>query len=132
MAFLPHKVDGSCRPQSLEYLPASAITPKVGLALVQSSGLLAIATGTNKPTYICMTEGPTLTSGDVIPVLRVNPDMVFETAFSASASSANVGQKVTLHASDGLRVTGTTTSGVAEIVFKEGSAAGDMCLVRFP
>lgn len=130
--FLPYKVDGSCKPQSLDYLPAGAITPKVGLALYQSSGLLALASGTNKPTYICMTEGPTLTSGDVIPVLRVTEDRVFETEFSASGTSINLGAKVTI-ASDGLRVTATTTNGVAEVVAKEGTGAtGDKVLVRFP
>ena len=130
--FLPYKVDGSCKPQSLDYLPAGAITPKVGLALYQSSGLLALASGTNKPTYICMTEGPTLTSGDVIPVLRVTEDRVFETEFSASGTSINLGAKVTI-ATDGLRVTATTTSGVAEVVAKEGTGAtGDKVLVRFP
>ena len=132
MAFLPYKFDGSGKPQSLEYLPASAITPKVGMALIVSSGKLAVATGTNKPTYICMTEGPTLTAGDVIPVLRVTPDMVFETTFSASASGVNDGAKVTLHASNGMQVTATTTSGVAEIISRAGSASGDRCLVRFP
>lgn len=129
--FLPYKVDGSCKPQSLDYLPAGAITPKVGLALVQTSGLLALATGANKPTYICMTEGPTLTSGDNIPVLRVTADRVFETEFSASGTSINLGAMVTI-ASDGLRVT-ATTNGVAEVVAKEGTGAtGDKVLVRFP
>lgn len=132
MAFLPYKFDGSGKPQSLEYLPASAITPKVGLALIITSGRLAIATGTNKPKYICMTEGAALTAGDVIPVLRVTPDMVFETTFSASASGVNDGALVTLHASNGLQVTAMTTNGVAEIVSREGSASGDRCLVRFP
>ena len=41
-----------------------------------------------------------------------------------------VGDKVTLH-TDGLQVTGTTASGVAEVVYMDGTAAGDMCRVRF-
>lgn len=130
--FIPHKNDGSIRPQSLEYLAASAITPKKGLALTFSSGLLALCSGTTKPEYICMCEGPTLTSGDVIPVLKVLPDRVFETAWSATGTSINIGQKVTI-ASDGLRVTATTNSGVAEIVAKEDSALeNDTVYVRFP
>lgn len=130
--FIPHKNDGSIRPQALEYLAATNITPKKGLALYFSSGLLALCSGTNKPEYICMCEGPQLTSGDVIPVLRVLPDRVFETAWSTSGAAINVGQKVTI-ASDGLRVTATTTSGVAEVVAKEDTAAeNDTVYVRFP
>ena len=43
----------------------------------------------------------------------------------------SIGSKVTLHASNGLQVTGTTTSGVAAIVAKDGDAAGSRVLVRF-
>ena len=132
MAFLPHTTDGSSRPQQTEYKPAAAITPKIGMALYFSSGNLALASGTNKPEYICMYEGPQLTAGDMIPVQRILPDMVFETTFSASGTGLNLGQKVTL-ASDGLRVTATPSNGVAEVVGKEGTGAtGYKVYVRFP
>ncbi len=114
-----------------EYLPASAITPKVGLALYQTGGNLAVASGTTKPTYISMREEETpLTTGDLIPVVRVQPDVVFETTLSAAAEGLQVGQKVTI-AGDGLQVTGTTTSGVAEVIGFEGTEAGDRVRVRF-
>lgn len=117
---------------NIEYLPCSAITPKHGMALIQTDGKLAVATGTNKPTYICMTERESaVEAGALIPVVRVTDDMIFETSFSASASSVKLGSKVTLHASNGLQVTGTTTSGVAEVVYMDGTASGDMCRVRF-
>ena len=133
MAFILQRSDGTCRPQAIEFRPCSAITPKVGMALVESSGKLAIATGTTKPTYISLTErSAAVTAGTIIPVIRVLPDQVFETTFSASASGVNDGQKVTLHASNGLQVTATTSSGVAEIVGREGSASGDKAYVRFP
>lgn len=128
MAFLIH----SAETLPIEYLPCSAIQPKVGMALTQSSGNLAIATGTTKPTYISLYEAPaTLTAGDIIPVLRITDTMVFETTFSASASDIKVGNKVTLHASSGMQVTATTTSGVAEVVYMDGTSSGDMCRVRF-
>lgn len=131
MAFKIYQTDDG-RVPSIEYLPAGTITPKVGMALTQSSGKLAIATGTTAPTYISMCERETAcTDGEVIPVLRVLPDMVFETTFSASASSVKLGDKVTLHASSGLEVTATTTSGVAEVVYMDGTASGSMCRVRF-
>ena len=129
--FLLHSTDDGRIP-SLEYLPAGAITPKVGMALVQSSGNLAIATGTTKPTYISMVEkSAALTAGDIIPVFRIDPDMIFETSFSASAADIKLGQKVTLHASNGGQVTATTSSGVAEVVYMDGTASGSMCRVRF-
>lgn len=131
MAFKIYKTDDGRIP-GIEYLPCSAITPKVGMALVQSSGNLAIATGTTAPTYISMCEKDSAcTAGDIIPVIRVQKDMVFETNFSAAAASINLGDKVTLHASDGMQVTATTTSGVAEVVYMDGTASGSMCRVRF-
>ena len=129
--FIPYQnEDGRVGPW--EYLPCSAITPKLGMALVLSSGKLAIATGTSKPSYISMVEKDSAVSaGDIIPVVKVQPDQVFECTNSASLSGVNIGQKVTLHASNGLQVTGTTTSGVATIVAKDGDGAGSRVLVRF-
>ena len=128
--FLIHSIDDG-RNAPLEQLPAGAITPKVGLALTQTDGLLAVASGTTKPSYICMAQrAAAVASGTVIPVIRVGSDMIFETVFSASASSIKLGNKVTI-ASDGLRVTATTTSGVAEVVGMDGSASGSTVRVRF-
>lgn len=123
--FLPHKnAAGNVIPW--EYLPCGAITPKVGMALTQSSGNLAIATGTTKPTYISMMESnAALTAGTLIPVIRVDHDIIFETSNSASFASIHKGDKVTLHASSGMQVTATTTSGVAEVIdFDDVAAAG--------
>lgn len=130
MAFMVQQVDGG-RVPGIEYLPCGAIIPKVGMALIQSGGNLAIATGSNAPTYVSMIEKETAcTAGDIIPVMRVLPDMMFETTFQAAATGVNLGDKVTLH-TDGLQVTATTTSGVAEVVYKDGDAAGSMVRVRF-
>lgn len=130
--FIPRSTeDGRVPPW--EYLPCSAITPKIGMALVLSSGQLAIATGTTKPTYISMVEkSAACTAGDIIPVIAVQPDIVFECTNSASLNGVNVGQAVTLHASNGLQVTGTTSSGVATIVEKTaGTGTGNRTLVKF-
>ena len=133
--FLPHKTAaGNVIPW--EYLPAGAITPKAGMALVQSSGNLAIATGTTAPKYISMIEKDSAcTAGDLIPVIRVDHNTIYETSNSASFASITRGSKVTLHASNGLQVTATTTSGVAEVVDfddKAASGAGGKVWVRFP
>lgn len=131
--FFPDQSDhGAVTP--FEYLPCGAITPKAGLALVLTNGLLALATGATAPTYICMKDADAaVTAGTIIPVVRVDKDRIYETTNSAAFSSAKIGQKVTLH-TDGLQVTATTTNGVAEIVDfddKAKSSAGGTVHVRF-
>ena len=129
--FLIHTVDEGHIP-GYEYLPAAAVAPKIGMAMVpNASGQLAAATGTTAPKYICMTERESaLTAGEKIPVIRAESGIIFETTFSAAASSVKVGSKVTL-STDGLQVTGTTEGGVAEVVEMNGTAAGDTVRVRF-
>lgn len=128
--FIPHKTDDGRIPP-VEYLPAGAITPRLGLALTQTAGNLTVAGGTTKPTYICMTEKSTaVAAGTVIPVQRVSSDLVYETVSSAAFTSIRQGNKVTI-ATDGLRVTATTTDGVAEVVAVEDTAAGGKVYVRF-
>ena len=132
MAFLPYSYDDG-QPRPWEYIPCDDITVSVGMALVQSSGLLVKATGTTKPTYICMVDKTVAAEGDTIPVIRVDSGIIFETTNQASFSSAKVGTKVTLH-TDALQVTATTTSGVAEIIDFDAVAAagtGGKVLVRF-
>ena len=128
--FKIHSVDDG-RNVPIEYLPASAITPKMGMALTQTGGMLAVASGTTAPSYVCMCESESAcAAGDIIPVLRVGHDIIWETIAQAAMTSVKLGDKVTLH-TDGLQVTATTTSGVAEVVYKDGDAAGSMVRVRF-
>lgn len=130
MAFKIYSTDDN-RVPGIEYLPANAITPKVGMALTLTAGQLALVTDATAPTYISMCEKDgKCTAGDIIPVIRVGKDMILETTFAADATSIKLGNKVTLH-EDGLRVTATTASGVAEVVYMDGTASGSMCRVRF-
>lgn len=120
------------RAPAIEYLPCSAIQPKFGMALTVTSGKLAIATGTTAPSYISLFQAKAaVAAGTIIPVMRVGKDIIFRTSNSASLADVNIGAKVTLHASSGMQVTATTTSGVAEIVGKDGNAAGSDVYVRF-
>ena len=129
MGFLIHSVDDN-RVLGLEYLPCSAITPKVGMALVQTSGNLALASGTTAPAYISMCERETAcTAGELIPVVRVQKDIIFGVPAQAAMTSVKLGDKVTIY-TDGLQVTATTASGVAEVVGMDGTAAGSTVLVR--
>lgn len=130
MGFFIHTSDVQ-NGQPLEYLPAGAITPKLGLALVMTAGKLAVCGATAKPSYICMMDSDeVLTAGEVIPVQRVSPQVIYETTASAALTAVTEGAKVTLSA-DGMEVTATTTSGVAEIVSMDGTAAGSTVRVRF-
>lgn len=127
--FIPHIVTGGAT--TLEYQPAAAITPKVGLALAWSSGKLAVCGATAKPDYICMTDAAAaVTAGTLIPVIPVNCHIVFGVPAQAAMTSVNLGDKVTLH-TDGLQVTATKTAGVAQIVDRDGTAVGDLQYVRF-
>ena len=130
--FIPHSTeDGRVLPW--EYLPATGTdAPSIGMALVLSSGKLAKCTGTTKPTYICMMEAPAaVAAGTLIPVVAVQPDIIFEVRNQASLNGVNVGQAVTIH-SDGLQITATTSSGVATIVQKvAGTGTGNPTLVHF-
>lgn len=130
--FLIHAADDG-RNLPHEHLACGAITPKVGMALYldTSTGYLALCNGTTVPEYISVTNcDSALTAGDCIDVVKVDEDVIWETEFSASAASIKIGNKVTI-ASDGLRVTATTSSGVAEVVYMDGTASGSMCRVRF-
>lgn len=130
--FIPYSTEDG-RKQPWEYLPATGSTkPDIGLALVLSSGKLAKATGTTKPTYICMAEYPAaVAAGTLLPVIAVTPDMIFEVKNQASLNGVNIGQAVTIH-SDGLQITATTSSGVATIVDKvAGTGTGNKTLVKF-
>lgn len=92
-----------------EYLPCSAITPKYGMAMVLTGGKLAIATGANKPQYVCAREeGGAVTTGTIIPAVKVDSDQRWRVANTASHT---IGAAYTL-ASGGLDITTTTTDGV--------------------
>ena len=121
--------DGHVAPFIL--VPCSAITPKNGMLMALSSGKLAKATGSTVPEFLCVEEhSAAVTAGNLVTVVRVEPDTDYETEFSADATGLDIGDMVTI-ASDGLRVTATTDDGVAKIVSMEGTASGDTVIVRF-
>ena len=116
MAFLRHQtVDGSI--PGILYMPCGAITPKVGMALKVASGNLAIASGADLPLYMSVTErDEPCTAGDIIGVVRVVPDTVYEVATPSSFSQV-VGAKVQI-GSDGVSIT-NTTGGAAEVAYTD-------------
>ena len=129
MAFKLYQMDTGITPP-IEYMPATANEVyAVGEALKIASGAVTKCSGTTKPTFVCM--GPA-ENGNV-PVMRVQDYMVFGTTLSAAPGEGVTlvpGTKVTI-ATDGMEVTATTTSGVAEIVAIEGQTVGSVVHVRF-
>lgn len=127
MAFKLSRMDVGHTPP-IKYLPVTASEDvTLGEALVLSAGKLTKCGATAKPAF--MAVGPKNAAGEA-PVIAVQDYMTFETTLQAAGSSLKIGDKVTLH-TDGLQVTATTTSGVAEIVSMEGTAAGSAVLVKF-
>ena len=131
-----HKTDDGHVPP-WEYLYASDFTPYAGLALIQEDGLLGVAGSTDKPQYICMRESDRdangdvpLDFGDLVPVIRVTPDIIFETTNAVDYTETIIpGDKVTI--CDGLQVTATKTGGVATVVDFDGTAPGSKIRVTF-
>lgn len=119
-------------PEPLQFQATASEAITKGEALVLSSGKLTKCGATTKPTYIALAScAAKATNMDIVPVIRVEPNQVYQVETSADAHAAVVGTAVTLH-TDGLKVTATTTSGVATIVDLIGCATtGDPILVRF-
>lgn len=114
----------------IEYMPATANeTYAVGEALKIASGAVTKCSGTNAPAFVCV--GPAKDGN--VPCVRVQKYMLFYTTLSAAPGEGVTlvpGTKVTI-ATDGMEVTATTTSGVAEIVAIEGQTVGSGVQVRF-
>ena len=116
---------------ALEQVPCGAGTAyKIGMALSVSADAAAKTAATAVPEYICVAN-KTGAAGEFVQAIRVSKDDTYE-ALSAAGTGLKIGDKVTLDA-DGIRVTATTASGVAQIIgFKtKEKAAGDGVLIKF-
>lgn len=130
--FIPRIYDGG-QPAPWELQPAGAsLAAKVGMALYLASGVLAKATATQKPEFICMEDTTAgATAGETyLHVIRVQPTIEFETVLSEASASIARGAKYTI-GTDAGSITATATNGVAEVVDYEGKAQGDKVTVRF-
>lgn len=115
----------------IEYKTATAgESYAVGEALKQSGGKVTLCSGTTKPEYICV--GPANDAGEV-PCVAVQDYMEFQTTLAvapADSATIGVGDKVTIH-TDGMQVTATKTSGVAQLVRVDGQTVGSVVIVKF-
>ena len=131
MAFMIHSIDGSAKIPGIEYLPCDDISVEVGMVLKASSGHLIVA-GTNSdlPQYLCMCTKTVTTDGDLIPVIRINHDMILEAPLQANDSNVALGAKIYLY-TDGKQLGAVNSSGKGEIVGFDGKSAGDKVRVRY-
>lgn len=127
--FLPHVNDRGTH-QPWEYLPAAAGSYTVGQLLNVSGGKLTAlsAVSTTTPPYLCQAN-ITVAAGENVPVARVSDDVIYETTLSAAAEDAAVGTK--LRVSAGGVQADAGAAGTFEVVYIEGTAAGDTVRGRF-
>ena len=126
--FIPHMWHMESEPW--ETLPAPNGTEfKVGQALVIEGGELKKATGTDKPTHVCMEDVTTTEDGQKIHVERVREATVYETELSVVSAAIAEGEKYTID-ENGEKIT-ATTGGTAEVVSFDGTEAGDKVRIRF-
>lgn len=110
--------------------PADGETYQVGEALKLASGKVTLCSGAVAPSHVCV--GPIDDNG-VVPCVEVQKYMEFETTLGvapADSATVGVGDKVTLH-TDGMQVTATKTSGVAEVTGIDGQTVGSRVTVKF-
>ena len=110
--------------------PTDGETYQVGEALKLASGKVTLCSGAVAPSHVCV--GPVDDNG-VVPCVEVQKYMEFETTLSvapADSATVGVGDKVTLH-TDGMQVTATKTSGVAEVTGIDGQTVGSRVTVKF-
>ena len=101
----------------------------VGEALKIASGKVTKCTGTTTPEFVAV--GPA--DGGQVPCIRVGKHQEFATTLGVAPGDGvtlAVGDKVTIH-TDGLQLTATKTSGVAEILAIEGQTVGSGIQCRF-
>ena len=110
--------------------PTDGETYQVGEALKLASGKVTLCSGAAAPSHVCV--GPIDDNG-VVPCVEVQTYMEFETTLGVAptdSATVGVGDKVTLH-TDGMQVTATKTSGVAEVTGIDGQTVGSRVTVKF-
>ena len=103
---------------------------EVGQALTVSGGKVAKIGAALKttPNYVSVAR-KVLADGENLPVMRVKPDIIWQTELSAETAGAVVGAKLEVSAG-GMAVDGTD-AGTFEVVYAQGTEAGSKVTGRF-
>lgn len=128
MSFMPDKQEKGL--QGWEYIPAAAGSYEVGQALTVSGGKVAKIGAALKttPNYVSVAR-KVLADGENLPVMRVKPDIIWQTELSAETAGAVVGAKLEV-STGGMAVDGTA-AGTFEVVYAQGTEAGSKVTGRF-
>ncbi|MEG2073975.1 MAG: hypothetical protein RRY54_04350 [Angelakisella sp.] len=112
----------------MQYLPMKTdFAYEVGKALSIAGGVADTATAA--PEYVCVSKAKGV-SGGFVQSVHVLEDMIFAATLTADGAALKIGDKVTI-AADGINLTATTASGVAEITGFDGKAIGSTVYFKF-
>ena len=126
--FIPHTYgDGAV--DGWVHLGAAAGTYHIGMALTLTSGNLTKASGTVKPTHICMAEKVISTAGETIAAIPVDASTTFAVALTAAVSGLAAGVKASI-STDGMSLV-AGTDGAFRVEATTGAAIGDTAVGRF-
>lgn len=131
MSFLPFQYANGVTPW--EYLPAGAITPKVGMLLEfnTSTGRLKVCSQ-GIPQYISMAEhSSAVSAGTIIPVIKIEKDTVYETQLDATESSLPLGTVADIDTTGLLLDGDASTDAVFRVEYVGGLTAGSTVRGKF-
>lgn len=131
MSFLPFQYANGVTPW--EYLPAGAITPKVGmlLELDASTGQLKVCSQ-GIPQYISMAEhSSAVSAGTIIPVIKIEKDTVYETQLDGNVSSLPLGTLADIDTTGLLLDGDASTDDVFRVEYVGGLTAGSTVRGKF-
>lgn len=131
MSFLPFQYANGVTPW--EYLPADAITPKVGMLLEfnASTGRLKVCSQ-GIPQYISMAEhSSAVSAGTIIPVIKIEKDTVYETQLDGDVNSLALGYLADIDTSGLLLDGDASTDDVFRVEYVGGLTAGSTVRGKF-
>lgn len=131
MSFLPFQYANGVTPW--EYLPADAITPKVGMLLEfnASTGRLKVCSQ-GIPQYISMAEhSSAVSAGTIIPVIKIEKDTVYETQLDGDVSSLALGYLADIDTTGLLLDGDASTDDVFRVEYVGGLTAGSTVRGKF-
>jgi len=130
MSFLPFQYANGVTPW--EYLPAAAITPKVGMLLeFDSNGRLKVCSQ-GIPQYISMAEhSSAVSAGTLIPVIKIEKDTVYETQLDGNVSTLPLGTLADIDATGLLLDGDASTDDVFRVEYVGGLTAGSTVRGKF-
>jgi len=130
MSFLPFQYANGVTPW--EYLPAGAITPKVGMLLEFDANGQLIVCNKSIPQYISMAEhSSAVSAGTLIPVIKIEKDTVYETQLYGNVSTLPLGTLADIDATGLLLDGDASTDDVFRVEYVGGLTAGSTVRGKF-